>query len=56
MSGITGVTFEASETTRGRNVVLGEDRAAALEAKDARLATICKRKISRLKKKTRRAA
>jgi hypothetical protein len=35
---------------------LKKDRAAALEAKDTRLATICKRKISRLKKKTRRAA
>ena len=35
---------------------LKKDRAAALEAKDDRLATICKRKISRLKKKTRRAA
>jgi hypothetical protein len=35
---------------------LKKDRAAALEAKDVRLATICKRKISRLKKKTRRAA
>ncbi len=35
---------------------LKRDRAAALEAKDARLATICKRRISRLKKKTRRAA
>ena len=33
-----------------------KDRAAALEAKDARLAEICKRRISRLKKKTRRAA
>ena len=35
---------------------LKKERAAALEAKDARLATICKRKISRLKKQTRRAA
>ncbi len=35
---------------------LKKDRAAALEAKDDRRATICKRKISRLKKKTRRAA
>ncbi len=35
---------------------LKKDRAAALEAKDARLATIYKRRISRLKKKTRRAA
>ena len=35
---------------------LKKDRAAALEAKDARLATIYKRKISRLKKQTRRAA
>ena len=33
-----------------------KDRAAALEAKDTRLAMICKRRISRLKKKTRRAA
>jgi hypothetical protein len=31
-------------------------RAAAIEAKDRKLATICRRKISRLKKKTRRAA
>ncbi|MBL0715281.1 MAG: transcription termination factor Rho [Desulfosarcina sp.] len=35
---------------------LKRDRAAALEAKDAHRATICKRQISRLKKKTRRAA
>ena len=35
---------------------LKKDRAAALEAQDARRAMICKRKISRLKKKTRRAA
>ena len=35
---------------------LKKDRAAALEAQDARRATICKRMISRLKKKTRRAA
>ncbi|MDJ0721701.1 MAG: Rho termination factor N-terminal domain-containing protein [Desulfobacterales bacterium] len=35
---------------------LKKDRAAALEAKDDRLATIYKRKISRLKKQTRRAA
>ena len=35
---------------------LKKDRAAALEAQDARRATICKRRISRLKKKTRRAA
>ncbi len=35
---------------------LKKDRAAALEAQDARKATIYKRKISRLKKKTRRAA
>ena len=33
-----------------------KDRAAALAANDARLATIYKRRISRLKKKTRRAA
>lgn len=33
-----------------------KDRAAALEAKDAHLAAIYKRRISRLKKKTRRAA
>ena len=31
-------------------------RAAAMEAKEGKLATICRRKISRLKKKTRRAA
>jgi protein-arginine kinase activator protein McsA len=31
-------------------------RAAAIEAKDRKLATICRRRISRLKKKTRRAA
>lgn len=31
-------------------------RSAAIEAKDRKLATICRRKISRLKKKTRRAA
>jgi len=31
-------------------------RAAAIEAKDRKRATICRRKISRLKKKTRRAA
>ena len=35
---------------------LKKDRAAALEAQDARRAAICKRRISRLKKKTRRAA
>jgi hypothetical protein len=35
---------------------LKKDRAAALEAQDARRAMICKRMISRLKKKTRRAA
>ncbi|MDJ0668667.1 MAG: Rho termination factor N-terminal domain-containing protein [Desulfobacterales bacterium] len=35
---------------------LKKDRAAALEAQDARRAAIYKRKISRLKKKTRRAA
>jgi len=31
-------------------------RAAAIEARDRKLATICRRRISRLKKKTRRAA
>jgi len=31
-------------------------RSAAIEAKDRKLATICRRKISRLRKKTRRAA
>jgi protein-arginine kinase activator protein McsA len=31
-------------------------RSAAIEAKDRKLATICRRKISRLKKQTRRAA
>lgn len=31
-------------------------RSAAIEAKDRKLATICRRKISRLKKKTRQAA
>jgi hypothetical protein len=31
-------------------------RVAAIEAKDRTMATICRRKISRLKKKTRRAA
>jgi hypothetical protein len=33
-----------------------DKRAAAIESKDRKLATICRRKISRLKKKTRRAA
>ena len=36
--------------------VLKARRQAAIEAKDSKLATICKRQISRLKKKTRRAA
>ena len=31
-------------------------RSAAIEAKDRKLATICRRKISRLRKKARRAA
>ena len=31
-------------------------RAAAIEARDRKLATICRRQIARLKKKTRRAA
>ena len=35
---------------------LKAQRAAALEAKDHRLAAICKRRISRLKSRTRRAA
>jgi DUF438 domain-containing protein len=35
---------------------LKADRQAALEAKDKKMATICKRRISKLKKKTRRAA
>ena len=35
---------------------LKTQRRAAIEAKDSKLATICKRRISRLKKKTRRAA
>lgn len=35
---------------------LKRDRQAALEAQDERLAMICRRRISRLKKKTRRAA
>ena len=42
--------------TKAKIQKLKKDRAAALEAKDKRLATICKRRISRLKKKTRRAA
>lgn len=42
--------------TKAKIQKLKKDRAAALEAKDMRLATICKRRISRLKKKTRRAA
>lgn len=35
---------------------LKAQRQAAIAAKDSKLATICKRRISRLKKKTRRAA
>jgi hypothetical protein len=35
---------------------LKAQREAALEAKDRKMATICRRRISKLKKKTRRAA
>ena len=53
---VTPSSSKAALTIKKKIQALKIDRQAALEAKDKKMATIYRRRISRLKKKSRRAA